>query len=72
MVIEPSECPKCKKMAGWSKYCGCYVCECGQHFSKSQTLAKCFCGWNLQSGERLPDDIGESRYLGNGEWEVEY
>jgi len=72
MVIEPSECPKCKQMANWSDYCGCYVCHnCNQHFHKNQTLARCFCGWNLQANEKLPDDIGNAVFDGKT-WEVDY
>lgn len=37
-----------------SRTCGVQVCDlCGDH----QGLAKCFCGWNLEPGERLEDDV---------------
>lgn len=74
MVIADSECPKCKEMAGWNKHCGCYVCQCGQHFSKSQILARCFCGWNVRDDvDRAEVGMNEdAKYLGDGEWEVEY
>lgn len=48
----------------YSEYCGSSVCSfCGQHAhlrrdgSVSQELARCFCGWNLEPGERLDDDV---------------
>ena len=34
--------------------CGVEVCtKCDEH----KGLARCFCGWNLQPGERLEDDV---------------
>lgn len=65
----PDICEQCKKRAvAWSKYCGANVCgACGKH----QGLAKCYCSWNLQTGEKLPDDIGEGAFDG-ATWEVEY
>ncbi len=41
------------------KYCGCHVCEkCDKHVhlnssetSISQTLACCFCGWNIHKAD---------------------
>ena len=71
-------CPSCQAVAYYSKYCGCFVCdECGQHFHSdgtrcTQRLVQCFCGWGKQSSYPLPDDIGTSIYLGDGEWEVDY
>lgn len=38
----------------WSNGCGARVChKCGDH----KGLAKCYCGWNLQPGEVLEDDV---------------
>jgi hypothetical protein len=38
----------------WQDYCGVKVCRvCGNH----KGLAKCYCGWNLEPGERLEDDV---------------
>jgi hypothetical protein len=38
----------------FSNFCGVKVCsECGDH----KGLARCYCGWNLEAGERLPDDV---------------
>ena len=70
MSQKRKKCQKClKETVSWSKYCGANVCDsCGHH----QGLARCFCGWNMQSGQILEDDIGNSRYLGDGEWEVDY
>jgi len=54
----------------WNKKCGAEVCsKCNEH----RGLAKCFCGWNLQDGERLEDDIGESTWNDETEsWDVNY
>lgn len=59
---------ECKHEYEFSKYCGADVCQkCGDH----KDLARCYCGWNLQPGERLEDDIGDARFDGD-HWEVEY
>lgn len=70
IVQKIEKCESCgKRSTSWSKSCGALVCgDCGKH----KGLARCFCGWNLQAGEKLPDDIGNSKYLGEGEWEVNY
>lgn len=58
----------CKHEYEFSRYCGCEVCyKCGDH----KGLGRCYCGWNLASGERLEDDIGEATFDGD-EWNVEY
>lgn len=67
---------ECDHNYQWSDYCGTYVCsECGAHNhsedGRGQSLARCFCGYNLANGERLEDDIGESRFDGET-WEVDY
>ncbi len=64
------KCEVCgKRSVSFSKYCGASVCgDCGKH----QGLARCYCGWNLRAGEKLPDDVGDAIYHGNGEWEVNY
>ena len=32
----------------WSDYCGAYVCKkCGHH----KGLARCFCGWNIETAD---------------------
>lgn len=66
----PDKCENCGERAvSWVKFCGVNVCsKCEQH----QGLAQCFCGWNQSASERLPDDIGNSIYKGNGHWEVDY
>ena len=50
----------------FSKSCGASICSIGDqhaHLNKVgvviQFLARCYCGWNLASGERLEDDIAE-------------
>lgn len=48
-------CPDCKRRRSFtfSNTCGVYLCDtCDHHLG----LARCFCGWNLQPGERLEDD----------------
>lgn len=44
------KCETCgKRSVSWSKYCGANVCgDCNNH----QGLARCYCGWNLQAGEK--------------------
>jgi len=60
--------PKCNHDYEFSTFCGAHVCEkCGDH----RGLARCYCGWGLEPGERLPDDIGEASFIG-GAWEVDY
>lgn len=50
-------CSECKNIAYYNKTCGCFVCSsCQNHFSDSQNLVRCFCGYGLAAGERLPDD----------------
>ena len=69
-IMELTEkCEKCgKRSTSWSKSCGALVCgDCGRH----KGLARCFCGWNLQTGEKLPDDIGIPVFDGET-WEVDY
>ena len=57
---------ECEHNYQWSKYCGAEVCtKCDDH----KGFAKCFCGW--PAGEKLEDDIGESRFDGET-WHVEY
>lgn len=49
----------------FSSYCGCSVCvDCGAHAHVSkvtglpiQTLVRCYCGYGLEPGERLEDDV---------------
>lgn len=62
-------CRSCgKEEYEFSSYCGAWVCpECSDH----KGLGRCYCGWNLRSGERLEDDVGEARFIQGG-WEVEY
>jgi hypothetical protein len=72
MAKEQTECKE--HSLSWSKYCGAYVCsKCGAHFVQKggQQLARCFCGYNLENGERLEDDIGDSTFDGET-WEVDY
>lgn len=51
---------KCRNCGGtytWNNYCGAYVCDsCDDH----KDLARCFCGWNLDRGEVLEDDVDMS------------
>jgi len=62
-----------KACSGWSKHeyqwschCGAWVCvQCGYH----KNLDRCFCGWGLEPGEKLPDDLGEARFNGKN-WHV--
>lgn len=69
-IMELAEkCESCgKRSTYWSKPCGALVCSCGHH----KGLARCFCGWNMQAGERLPDDIGNAKLDADGFWEVDY
>lgn len=65
-------CPKCKKRSmGFAQYCGANVCaSCGYH----KGLAMCFCGWNVKDDvDRAQMGMNEdAKYLGDGEWEVNY
>jgi predicted amidophosphoribosyltransferase len=56
IVVKEEVCPECNNTQNFtmSRICGVYICdECGHHL----TLARCFCGWNLQPGEQLEDDV---------------
>ncbi len=55
--IEQERCRACRRgYYRFRRYCGAYVCdECSDH----RGLAKCYCGWNLQPGERLEDDVDD-------------
>ena len=58
----------CEHDYHWSRYCGAQVCnKCGDH----EGLARCYCGFGLQPGERLEDDIGEGTFDGES-WNMEY
>ena len=64
------KCEKCKEgYYEWSRYCGAHVCNnCSDH----KGLVRCYCGWNLEPGERLEDDIGDVVYHDDMGWEVDY
>lgn len=51
------KCTQCGKGHYWfERYCGAWVCDndnCGHH----KGLSRCYCGWGLESGERLEDDV---------------
>lgn len=56
----------CKHDWEFSKNCGAHVCTiCGAHAhvrydgTVSQELARCYCGYGLQPGERLEDDVDD-------------
>lgn len=56
IVTKTEYCPDCESEREFtrSNTCGVFICdECGHHLG----LARCFCGWNLQPGERLEDDV---------------
>jgi hypothetical protein len=73
MVAECLKCPACGKQAAYSKYCGAHVCECGQHFHKTQLLVMCFCGWGVKNDiDRAEMGMNEDRTFDGDFWEVNY
>lgn len=68
----PDICPKCKKQSmSFAQHCGVDVCSsCGNH----RGLGMCFCGWNVNDDvDRVESGMNENaKYLGKGEWEVDY
>lgn len=61
----------------FSPHCGASICSgCDLHAhlradgTITQELARCYCGWNLAPGERLPDDVDEGDgFFDDGYWE---
>lgn len=61
-MIEPLECNQCGTLAGWNEYCGCFVCNCGNHFRFGSELDRCYCGWARDGGDGRQQlaDYGEN------------
>lgn len=60
MSQRTKDCPACggKGTATLSRYCGAWVCDCGNHVD----LARCFCGWSVSGhdGRRELEEMGET------------
>ncbi len=58
MSMNTQKCERCGETTTLNRYCGAYVCACGNHIG----LARCYCGWSASGGNgyRELEEMGET------------